>query len=229
VPYETFARFYDAIQGDRAEALPFVLPHLRGASTVLELACGTGSILAQLKGDYEVTGVDLSPEMLELARQKLPDVELHLGDMRSIRLGRAFDAVLCLYDAVNHLPDLADWERVFDTAVAHLRPGGVFVFDVNSEERLDWFVGRPPVALDFDRGVAVIDVIDGGGPVRIWELRFFEQIDGDRYRLSREAIRRVAFPEADVRAALESRFGEVAVEDENGRLWFACRDPHAAR
>jgi SAM-dependent methyltransferase len=229
VPYETFARFYDAIQGERAEALPFVVPHLRGVSTVLELACGTGSILAQLKSDYEVTGVDLSPEMLELARRKLPDVELHLGDMRSIRLGRPFDAVLCLYDAVNHLPELADWERVFDTAVAHLRPGGVLVFDVNSEERLDWFVGRPPVALDFDRGVAVIDVVDGGGPVRVWELRFFEQIDGDRYRLSREEIRQVAFPEVEVRAALEPRFGEVHAEDENGRLWFACRDPRAVR
>ena len=166
--------------------------------------------------------------MLEIARQKLPDVELVLGDMRSIRLGRTFDAVLCLYDAVNHLLEFGDWERLFDTAVAHLRPGGVFVFDINSEERLDWFVGRPAVAFDFDGGVTVIDVVDGGGPIRTWELRFFEQVDGDRYRLSREEIRQVAFPEADVRAPLESRFGQVSVEDENGRLWFACRDPRAS-
>jgi SAM-dependent methyltransferase len=228
VPYATFARFYDAIQGDRAEALPFVLPNLGGVTTVLELACGTGSILAQLRGDFDVAGVDLSPEMLEIARQKLPDVELVLGDMRTIRLGRTFDAVLCLYDAVNHLLELGDWERVFDTAVAHLRPGGVFVFDVNSEERLDWFVGRPPIALDFDGGVAVIDVVDGGGPVRVWELRFFEQLDGDRYRLSREEISQIAFSEADIRAALEPRFGEVSVEDDNGRLWFACRDPRTS-
>jgi len=228
VPYETFARFYDAIQGERAEALPYVLPHLEGVTTVLELACGTGSILAQLRGNFDVTGVDLSPEMIAVAREKLPDVELTLGDMRTVRLGRAFDAVLCLYDAVNHLPAFDDWERVFDTAVVHLRPGGVFVFDVNSEERLDWFVGRPPVALDFDGGVAVIDVVDGGGPIRVWELRFFEHVEGDLYRLSREEIRQVAFPEADVRAALESRFGEVRVEDENGRLWFTCRDPRTS-
>ena len=85
------------------------------------------------------------------------------------------------------------------------------------------------VLQDRPGGVAVIDVIDGGGPVRIWELRFFEQVAGDRYRLSREEIHEVAFPEADVRTALEPRFGEVGVEDENGRLWFACRDPRAAR
>ena len=227
VPYETFARFYDAIQGERAEALPFVLPHLDGATTVLELACGTGSILAQLRDDFDVAGVDLSPEMLAIAREKLPDVELILGDMTTVRLGRTFDAVLCLYDAVNHLLTFEDWERTFDTAVAHLRTGAVFVFDVNSEERLDWFVGRPAIAFEFDGGVAMIDVVDGGGPIRSWDMRFFEHVEADAYRLSRERISEVAFPEVDIRAALESRFGEVRVEDENGRLWFACRDPRA--
>jgi len=225
VGYETFARFYDAIQGDRAEALPFVLPQLEGARTVLELACGTGSVLAHLRGDFDVLGVDLSPEMLDLAREKLPGVELLEGDMTSIRLGRHFDAVLCLYDAVNHLTSFADWERVFETALAHLEPGGVFVFDVNSEDRLDWFVGRPPVALDFDGGVAVIDVVDGGGRVREWDLRFFEHVEGDSYRLSHAVIPEVAFPERQIRDALAPRFGVVEVVDENGRLWFTCRDP----
>jgi ubiquinone/menaquinone biosynthesis C-methylase UbiE len=65
--YEAFARFYDAVQGDRAEALLFVRPHLAGAKTVLERACGAGSILAELQSGYEVVGVDLSPQMLEIA------------------------------------------------------------------------------------------------------------------------------------------------------------------
>jgi SAM-dependent methyltransferase len=223
--YEAFARYYDAVQGDRSEALPFVRPQLAGARTVLELACGTGSVLAHLRDEHAVVGVDLSPEMLAIAREKLPDVELVEGDMTSIRLDRRFDAVLCLYDAVNHLTDFADWERVFDTAVAHLEPRGVFVFDVNSEERLDWFVGRPAVALDFEGGVAVIDVVDGGGRIRNWELRFFEHVEGDAYRHSSETIQEVSFPEAEIRAALDKRFSRVATIDENGRLWFTCRDP----
>jgi SAM-dependent methyltransferase len=227
-PYEVFARFYDAIQGDRAEALPFVRPHLVGARTVLELACGTGSVLALLRDDFEVTGVDLSPQMLEIAREKLPDAELVLGDMTGVRLGRTFDAVLCLYDAVNHLVEFADWERLFDTARAHLDAGGVFVFDMNSEERLDWFVARPAVALDFDEAdVAVVDVVDGGGRIRNWELRIFEHVAGDEYRLAREVIAEAAFPQEHVRASLESRFGVVEAQEDNGRLWFACRDPRA--
>jgi SAM-dependent methyltransferase len=227
--YEAFARFYDPVQGDRAEALPFVRPHLAGAKTVLELACGTGSILAQLRGEYEVVGVDLSPQMLAIAREKLPGVELVEGDMTSVRLGRTFDAVLCLYDSINHLLRFDDWLRLFDTAGAHLGPGGSFVFDMNSQERLDWFVGRPAIALDFgEADVAVIDVVDGGGHVRNWELRIFERVDGCEYRLAEEVIPEVSFPPEQVRAALAERFGTVEDSDDSGRLWFACRDPVAA-
>jgi len=225
VAYSEFARFYDPVQGDRTEALPFVLPHLEGAKTVLELACGTGSVLAHLR-DYDVVGVDLSPQMLAIAREKLPDVELIEGDMTSIRLGRTFDAVLCLYDAINHLLEWEQWEALFDTAVAHLEPGGVFVFDMNTEERLDWFVGRPAIALPFgDANVAVIDVTGHWD----WELRIFEHGTGNEYRLYEETIREAAFPEHEVRAALGERFGSVEETDDNRRLWFTCRDPAPAR
>jgi SAM-dependent methyltransferase len=196
---------------------------------VLELACGTGSILAQLRDEYEVVGVDLSPQMLAIAREKLPGVELIEGDMTDVRLGRTFGAVLCLYDSINHLLRFEDWLRLFDTACAHLAPGGAFVFDMNSQERLDWFVGRPAIALDFgEADVVVIDVVDGGEQVRNWELRVFEHVDGGEYRLSHEVISEVAFPAEQVRAALAERFGAVEEQDDSGRLWFACRDPVAA-
>lgn len=196
---------------------------------MLELACGTGSVLAHLRGDYEVTGVDRSRPMLELAAAKLPGVELVHGDMTEVRLGRRFDAVLCLYDSINHVVRFEDWERTFDTAVAHLQPRGIFVFDMNSEERLDWFVGRPAVALEFgDANVVVIDVVDGGGRVRNWVLSVFEHVGGDDYRLARETIAEVSFPAEQVRASLERRFRAVEERDESGRLWFACREPIAA-
>jgi SAM-dependent methyltransferase len=196
---------------------------------VLELACGTGSILAHLRDDYEVVGVDLSLQMLEIAREKLPGVELLRGDMTDVRLGRRFDAVLCIYDAINHLLEFDDWERTFDTALAHLEPEGVFVFDMNSEQQLDWFVGRPAVALEFgEANVLVIDVVDGGGRLRNWDLRVFEHVAGEEYRHVRELIPEVAFPAEQVRAALAERFGKVEESDDSGRLWFACTDPRAA-
>jgi SAM-dependent methyltransferase len=229
--YDALARFYDPVQGDRSDAAAYARAQLpESVETVLELACGTGSILAHLQADYDVVGVDLSPQMLEIAAEKLPGVRLVQGDMTEIRLGGRFDAVLCLYDSINHLLQFEQWERLFETAVAHLSAGGVFVFDMNSQERLDWFVDRPAVAFEFGEGnTIVIDVTDGGEGLRDWTLRVFEHIAGDEYRLAEETIREIAFPAVRVRASLEERFASVVEHDESGRLWFVCRDPIAAR
>src|SRR5207302_7905153 len=93
--------------GDRAQNAAYlrslIRRHAPRARTVVELACGTGSILKQLWTHYDVTGVDLSEEMLELAAQKVPGVPLFRGDMRTIDLGERFDGVLCGFDAIKHL------------------------------------------------------------------------------------------------------------------------------
>ena len=74
--YEVFAPFYDGVMGDRAEHATYlrelISKHHPEARHALELACGTGSVLMQLHGDYEVTGVDRSEGMLAIATAKLP-------------------------------------------------------------------------------------------------------------------------------------------------------------
>ena len=116
--YRAFAHFYDAVQGDGSEHAAFLRKLIEGhrpsAQTVLELACGTGSILKQLRPDYEVTGLDLSAPMLEVAAEKVPGVRLVEGDMTRFALGERFDVVLCVYDSINHLLEFPQWERVFD-------------------------------------------------------------------------------------------------------------------
>src|SRR5207249_2778368 len=92
--------------------------------------------LKQLQPDYEVTGVDLSEEMLGVARKKVRGVRLFQGDMRKVALGEQFDAVLCVYDSINHLVRFRDWEAVFRRAREHLVDGGVLLFDINTEHRL---------------------------------------------------------------------------------------------
>jgi trans-aconitate methyltransferase len=74
-----------------------------------------------------MTLVDLSEEMLEVSRRLNPDCDHHRGDMRAVRLGRAFDAVF-LHDAVDYMTTEADLLRAIETAFAHCRPGGIAVF-----------------------------------------------------------------------------------------------------
>ena len=79
-----------------------------------------------LKKGFNATAVDLSEEMLAQCRKINPDVELHQGDMRTVRLGRKFKAVV-IHDAISYMQTEDDLRQVFATAAVHLEPGGVFM------------------------------------------------------------------------------------------------------
>ncbi len=104
------------------------------AATLLDIGCGGGKNVFNLKGTFSVTGVDLSPTMLAQARDLNPESTFVHGDMRTFRLGRTFDAVL-MDDAISHMTCLADFAAAFHTASVHLNPGGVLVAtpDVTTE------------------------------------------------------------------------------------------------
>ena len=93
---------------------------------VLELGSGGGHNAVHLKERFAMTLVDLSDEMLAVSRRLNPECEHHRGDMRTVRLGRSFDAVF-VHDAVDYMTDEADLRRAMETAFAHCRPGGIAV------------------------------------------------------------------------------------------------------
>ena len=95
--------------------------------TLLDLGSGGGHVAMHLKLGRSMTLVDLSGEMLEVSRLLNPDCTHVQGDMRSIRLGRAFDAVL-VHDAVDYVTSEDDLRLVIETAFAHCRLGGLAVF-----------------------------------------------------------------------------------------------------
>jgi len=97
-----------------------------GRHRVLELGVGGGHHLSHLTADFEATAVDLSEAMMRHSRRLTPGVEHLVGDMRTVRLNRKFQAVL-VHDAISHMQTEADLKAVFATAVAHLEPGGVFI------------------------------------------------------------------------------------------------------
>ena len=94
--------------------------------TLLDLGCGGGHLLSHLTAHFTTEAVDISPPMLDISRRLNPHTIHHLGDMRDIRLGRAFD-VVAIHDAVNYMSAEADLRAAIATATAHLNPGGLLL------------------------------------------------------------------------------------------------------
>lgn len=93
---------------------------------VLELGSGGGNNAVHLRTRFAMTLVDLSEDMLAVSRRLNPDCAHHRGDMRTVRLGRTFDAVF-VHDAVDYMTSEDDLRQVVETAFVHCRPGGVVV------------------------------------------------------------------------------------------------------
>jgi SAM-dependent methyltransferase len=99
----------------------------RPPATLLELGSGGGNNASHLKGHFKMTLTDLSPDMLEVSKALNPELEHVQGDMRTVRLGREFDAVF-VHDAVTYLTTEQDVRQAMETVYIHCRPGGAALF-----------------------------------------------------------------------------------------------------
>ena len=116
-------------EGEAAFALELLRGHVDGpVETLLELGSGGGNMASHLGRDLTLTLTDLSTAMLEVSRTINPDAEHLVGDMRTVRLGRTFDAVL-IHDAICYMTTEDALREALATAYEHLRPGGAAVFE----------------------------------------------------------------------------------------------------
>ena len=215
--YERFGEFYDAVMGDRRAAAKQVMDLIRAAKpdakNVLELGCGTGSILKCLQDAYEVSGLDVSGKMLSVARKKVPRSRLFRQDMVDFRIDGRFDVIFCVFDSINHVRHFSDWKKVFAAVRRHLLPGGCFIFDINTQRKLGRLITAPPWVHRFGRNLLIIDVtaLPRGGSN--WNIKVFKHLNGSRYALHEENIIEVSFPLPEILAALRAKFKRVRVTD----------------
>lgn len=142
--FGNYARYYDLLYKDKnyageADYIDSLLRfHAPGCASILELGCGSGihaSLLTQ-KG-YEVHGVDLSPDMLKIAMERVEPlagksgkrISFAGGDVRSYRTDRKFDAVISLFHVMSYQTRQEDLHAAFETARFHMAPGAIFIFD----------------------------------------------------------------------------------------------------
>ena len=143
--FGNYARYYDLLYRDKdyvGEAQfihRLIKTYAPNAQNILELGCGTGNHAVLLaKEGYQIHGVDFSQEMLQKADSRLcqlpPDLTSQLkfsqGDIRQVRLNQIFDVVISLFHVISYQTTNDDLLAAFETVKQHLKPGGIFIFDV---------------------------------------------------------------------------------------------------
>ena len=133
--YEQIAPYYDAIYDfkdypGKAERLRRMLTRLHPkARNLLDVGCGTGRHLEALGEHYDIEGLDLSESLLKVARQRLPGIALHHGDMTAFELGHGFDVITCLFGSIGYLLSLAHVRQSIATMARHLNLGGLLLIE----------------------------------------------------------------------------------------------------
>lgn len=138
-PFTALARVYDQIMADIEydEWLEFVLAKASelgfSGGPLLDLGCGTGNGTVPVAAlGYDVEGLDASEAMLAVARAKLPHVRFHRAEFETFALERRYALVYSIFDSLNNLLTDDAFAAMARNVHAHLQPGGVFVFDVNT-------------------------------------------------------------------------------------------------
>ena len=121
--------------------------------TALDMACGTG-ILSEIlhRSGIAARGMDFSSGMIEIARNRCPEIPFDVADMRNYQPGVKFDLVTCTGDSLNHMSELADIRLIFRNVHGLLNPGGYFVFDLLNEREVST---SEPFEMDFDEHTRV--------------------------------------------------------------------------
>jgi len=142
--YKYFGYYYDILM-DTLDYTPwasYTTNFITRDMELLDLGCGTGTLILNLKiNGYNVSGLDNSETILEIAREKTKInhklIDYYLDDMVNFKIDKKFDIMTCYFDTINHLENLDQVHEMMHNVANHLKKDGLFIFDVFSKFMYD--------------------------------------------------------------------------------------------
>ena len=239
--YNDFAEVYDKLQDIDYNAFVDYYERIfkkfgKQPKLVLDLACGTGNItIPMAKRGYDMIGLDLSCEMLNIARDKAAaeglDILFLNQDMTEMELYGTVDAIVCALDGLNYITDPDDFKQVFRLVKNYLNPDGIMIFDINSEYKLREVLGGNTFVNE-EQGIYYVwqSEFDEESGICDFELNFFcEQPDGGYVRFDEfqsekaykiEEIKGIVDDAGFTVSGIYKPFGFSAPDDKEERIFF---------
>ena len=246
--YDLLAPFYDAFNGDISytEWADFfeqiIKKHYNGKpELILDLGCGTGSMTLELaRRGFDMTGVDYSPEMLDIARERAEKEGIGEGilwlcqDMREFELYGTVDVTVSCLDCINHLTSVKDLKRCLSLVHNYLIPGGLFIFDVNGKSKFENIYADETYCMEQEDAVCVWqNYYNEKSKLCDFYITLFKECDDGRYERYDEHQRERMYTVRTLKKALaESGFDFVGAysdfefndaDDNNERIYIVAR------
>ena len=210
IPYETWCEYLTGLLKEQGVT----------EGLLLDLGCGTGTLTRLLAAEgYDMIGVDLSDEMLEIAmdhQREKPDGILYLlQDMREFELYGTVRGIVSICDSMNYLTEYEDLVQVLRLANNYLDPGGVFIFDLNSVYKYSEILGEQTIAENRDEGSFIWEnYFDQEEGINEYDLTLFIREEDGRFRKYEETHFQRAYEQKEVEEAIrEAGMELVAVYD----------------
>lgn len=239
--YNKFAEIYDSLMTD----VPYdkiadiidkkIKEHNIKNNIVLDLACGTGTLTSKLlKKGYELIGADASAEMLNVAREKCPEVLFLNQSMDDFELYGTVGTIICCLDSINYLTDAESLDETIRLCNNYLEPDGLLIFDINTEYKFENILSDNIYTYDNDNVFYVWENdYDESEKLCDFYLTFFVK-EGEKYSRFEEVHTERAYSEEEIEKAL-SKNGFEVIEKLDGftennatktseRIMYVCKN-----
>ena len=178
--YRDFARYYDLLysfkdyEKESRKVIMLIKKYKKSdGNELLEVACGTGKHLESFRKHFKSMGIDMNKGILDVARQRLKDVDFKKANMVDMNLGKQFDVITCLFSSIGYVKTYKNLQKTLDSFSSHLKPGGVVIIE-------PWFtkesynVDTPHMAT-YDSPeikIARLNVSSANGNISIMEMHY---------------------------------------------------------
>ncbi|MEU0247480.1 class I SAM-dependent methyltransferase [Streptomyces sp. NPDC006235] len=190
---------------ESARIVDLVTEYRPGATSLLDVACGPASHLVHLAPHFDrAEGIDLSQDMLRVARTRAPGLRFHQGDMRAFDTGTTYDVVLCLFSSIAYATRTDELDATLRCMARHLNPGGLLVVEPwwFPEDFLDGHVGADVITVDGRTIARISHSTSDAGATRM-DVHYVIADPEDGIRHFSDTHRMTLFERADYEAAIE--------------------------
>lgn len=208
-PYKQLAEYYDKLTNTNVLDVYKEIIGKQKGSRILDLGCGTGTLLSNFSRENETYGIDESVEMINIAKTKDQKSTYSIDDIKSFKTTHKFDIITCAFDTINHLSSIREWGQVFASVNACLNDAGIFIFDFNTIDGFDQY-SRQTIYKNIDKNYFIMQT-KVNGQICYWSIDGFIKEQAGLFRHTELFIKERSYPNALIMKNIEKYFSIVDV------------------